>query len=62
MSCRPHRILATRHENTRDGIAMTRVELDQAPVAVVPQLDAIVGGWWLRSGGYPIRDFGTRLG
>ena len=43
------RIVAVRHENHR----FIRVMLDAPPVAVVPDLDFVLGGWWFRSAGYP---------
>jgi len=63
------RIMATRLETVMEslehprGVRLSRVELDQAPVADVDDLQAIVGGWWLRSGGYPVgQESGTRIG
>jgi len=43
-----------------DGIRLTPVVLDRPPVAMVSGLESIMGGWWLRAGGYPVgRIFGT---
>lgn len=59
----PPRIVATRHLNQRTGVEISRVVLDSAPTTLVCQLQAIMGGWWQRSGGYPVgRDFGSRIG
>lgn len=59
----PPRILATRHETVFNGqIRIEQVVLDGPPVANVSAVDAIMGGWWLRSGGYPVGgDFGSRF-
>lgn len=70
MSKRPRlRIVATRLETVMEslehprGVRLSRVELDQAPVANVDELQAIVGGWWLQSGGYAVgQESGTRIG
>lgn len=63
------RIMATRLETVMEslehprGVRLSRVELDQAPVANVDELQAIVGGWWLQSGGYPVGPAsGSRIG
>ena len=57
------RIHAVQHEATLEGIRLTRVILDKPPVAAVSQVEAIMGRWWHRSGGYPVgRIFGTPLG
>ena len=62
-SGRPPRIVATRHESHRDGVVIERVVLDHPPVAIVPEIDSVIGCWWYRAGGYPIgRDFGTSCG
>ena len=54
------RIIATLHEETALGIKVSRVELARAPVPIVPDLDSIMGGWWLCSGGYPVGElYGT---
>jgi len=56
------RIMATQHCASQDGLKQTRVMLDRPPVAVVSDVEAIMGLWWLRSGGYPVgRVFGTFL-
>jgi hypothetical protein len=48
------RIIATRHQASRDGIVIERVVLDEPPVAVVSDVESVMGLWWLRSGGYPV--------
>jgi hypothetical protein len=54
------RILAVQHVAVADGIRLTPVVLDRPPVAVVSDIEAIMGHWWLCSGGYPVgRIFGT---
>lgn len=65
----PPRIVATRHEAVMEtlenprGVRLTRVLLGPQKPTLVCQLQAIMGGWWQRSGGYPVgRDFGTRIG
>ncbi|MBK8161528.1 MAG: hypothetical protein IPK59_23225 [Rhodospirillaceae bacterium] len=61
MNPRP-RILATQHVAVVDGIRLTAVVLDKPPVAVVSDIESIMGGWWYRSGSYPVgRIFGTLL-
>lgn len=56
----PPRILAMQHVAVLDGIRHTPVVLDRPPVAVVSDVESIMGLWWLRSGGYPVgRIFGT---
>lgn len=53
-------IVATQHCASQDGLKQTRVMLDRPPVAVVSDVESIMGLWWLRSGGYPVgRIFGT---
>jgi hypothetical protein len=66
---RPPRILATRLETVQEsmenprGIRVSRVVLERAPETLVCQLQAIMGGWWQRSGGYPAgREFGSMIG
>ena len=49
MNLTSSRIMATRLENLK----LERVVLDRPPVALVPELDSIMGGWWYRSEGYP---------
>jgi len=57
------RIVATRHEETQTGVRITKIVLDAPPVAHVPEVDSIVGGWWYRAGGYPVgRDYRARIG
>lgn len=59
MTSRP-RILAIQHVAVVDGIRLTPVVLDRPPVAVVSDVESIMGGWWYRAGGYPVgRIFGT---
>lgn len=65
----PPRIEATRLEHVTEsfdnprGVRVSRVVLDEHPSAMVCQLQAIMGGWWQRSGGYPVgRDYGVRIG
>lgn len=54
------RIMATQHCASQDGLKQIRVMLDRPPVAVVSDVESIMGLWWLRSGGYPVgRIFGT---
>lgn len=61
MTSRP-RILAIEHVAVLDGIRLTPVVLDKPPVAVVSDVESIMGLWWLRSGGYPVGlVFGTLL-
>lgn len=56
------RIVAVRHHATPDGLRVTKVVLDWPPVAVVSDVESIMGGWWSKSGGYPVgREFGTRI-
>lgn len=56
----PVRIIATRHEHVmsfsgrEDSLRVSRVELELAPVANVDALQALMGSWWSRSGGYPV--------
>lgn len=59
----PPRILATRHVTVFNGeIRIERVVLDQSPVAMVSVVESVIGGWWLRSGGYSVRSpSGSRI-
>jgi len=58
----PSRIVATRHVDTSHGIVISRVELAEPPVAVVPEIDSVMAGWWFRDGGYPVGEmYGTAL-
>lgn len=59
MNARRVCIVATRHEAAPDGIRITRELLERPPVAVVPELDSVIGGWWYRAGGYSV---GLRTG
>ncbi len=60
---RPVRIIATRHEETSAGVRVSRVLLDEPPVAYLPAVDSVLGGWWFRAGGYPVgRDYGITDG
>lgn len=53
-------IHATRHQAGRECLHLSRVVLDDPPIAVVTPMEAIIHGWWLRSPGYPVgRRFGT---
>lgn len=62
-------VVATRHEHVMEtcasptgGVRVTRVLLPAPPVATVSAVESIMGGWWLRSGGYPVgRVFGTLI-
>lgn len=55
-------IRATRHEADRGAVRCEVVTLDRPPVAVVSDIESIMGGWWYRAGGYPVgRVFGTAL-
>jgi hypothetical protein len=54
-------VVATRHEHVMEtcalptgGVLVTRVLLPAPPVATVSAVESIMGGWWLRSGGYPV--------
>ena len=69
MTKRPIRIVAMRCECVMEtisnprGYCVSRIILDHPPTTLVCQLQAIMGGWWQRSGGYPVgRDFGSRIG
>lgn len=56
-------MIATRHEGCQKGVQVTRVVLDRPPVAEVPELDSVMGGWWYRAGGYATGEvFATWLG
>ncbi len=56
-------IPAIRHEERHNGVHLTRIVLDKPPIAVVPELDSVMGGWWYRAGGYPPGEvFATWLG
>lgn len=56
-------IYATQHVAVVDGIRLIPVVLASPPVAVVSDVESIMGLWWYRSGGYPVgRVFGTWVG
>jgi hypothetical protein len=55
MKRRAPRTVATLHENTSDGVRIVRVVLAASPVARVPDVDSIIGGWRLASRGGTIR-------
>ncbi len=48
------RIIATRHDSGgwQQRLKLERVALDAPPVAVVSEVESIMGGWWFRAGGY----------
>ena len=50
---RAPRIIATRQEGCQRGVQITRLVLERSPVAIVPELDSVMGLWWYRAGGYP---------
>lgn len=55
-------IYATRHQAGHECLHLSRVVLDEPPIAVVTPMEAIIHGWWLRSPGYPVgRRFGTAI-
>lgn len=53
-------IYATVHDAGDPGAVTRRIVLPRPPVAVVSPLEAVIHGWWHRSGGYPVgRVFAT---
>lgn len=54
--------MATVHVADRERLRVERVVLERPPVARVSEVEAVMHGWWYRSGGYPVgHQFGTAV-
>lgn len=60
MARHPRHLVVLRHSQPFDTIRHQLVCIDAPPVAVVSDVEEIMGRWWLRAGGYPVgRIFAT---
>lgn len=62
MTRRRIRITARLHLGAGERIVVSTVQLDEPPVAIVAEMDSLMGLWWFHAGGYPVgRLSGTLL-